>query len=125
MDDIKNFEAFYLAKIAPQITFFKKQDKEAGMWGVVMVLALIFTLVSFILTIHLKAEWHGSWVTTLLFIFSIFSIYTYTKNEDIYTNNFKEGIIKEIIKYLHPDLIYKAHSMVSVKEYRQSGLYRS
>jgi hypothetical protein len=125
MEDIKNFEDFYAAKIAPQITTFKKQDKAAGVWGVIMVLALIFTLVSFILTIHLNAEWHGAWATTILLIFSVYSIYTYTQNEDTYTNNFKEGIIKEIIKYLHPGLIYKPDSMVPEKEYRQSGLYRS
>jgi hypothetical protein len=125
MEDIKNFEDFYAAKITPQIAVFKKQDKAAGVWGVVMVVALILTLVSFILTMHLEAEWYGAWVTALLFIFSIFSIYTYTENEDTYTNNFKEGIIKEIIKYLHPDLAYKPDSMVSEKEYRQSGLYRS
>jgi Protein of unknown function (DUF3137) len=125
MEDIKNFEDFYAAKIAPQIATFKKQDKAAGVWGVIMVLALIFTLVSFILTMYLNAEWHGAWVTALLLIFSVYSIYTYTQNEDTYTNNFKEGIIKEIIKYLHPELTYKPDSMVSEKEYRQSGLYRS
>jgi hypothetical protein len=125
MEDIKNFEDFYTAKIAPKITVFKKQDKAADVWGIVMVVTLILTLISFILTMHLAAEWHGTWVTTLLFIFSIFSIYTDTENEDAYTNNFKEGIINEIIKYLHPDLIYKPDSMVSEKEYRQSGLYRS
>jgi hypothetical protein len=124
MEGIKNFEDFYSAKIAPQITVFKKKGKEAEIWGIVMVVDLILTLVSFILTLQLKAEWHGVWVTIPLFIFSIFSIYTYTQNEAAYTNHFKDGIIKEIIKYLHPDLIYKPDSMVSEKEYRQSGLYR-
>lgn len=89
-----------------------------------MVVFLILAITSLILTIVIDESWNGGIITILLFVLAIGSIGYYTKKEDAWESDFKEKVIRKIIAFLGPSLVYKPDDNVPEKEYRQSGLFR-
>ncbi len=124
MDRIKTFDEFYRTRIEPQLDDLNKQDRQANYWGTVMFLALLATVGSLILAITSTTSWGGGFVTAILAAFAFYSVYKYTKQDDDYTDNFKDNVIAAIIRFIDPGFIYKPGSMVPSREYISSGLFR-
>jgi hypothetical protein len=121
---MKDFESFYSVKIQPQLPGLIKQNRNADVWGVIMVLALLAAAASFVINIIVENYSNGTFITLLLFGFAIYSVYAYTKKESAFSNSFKTSVIKEVIDYLHPSLMYNPNKSVSSTAYTRSGLYR-
>lgn len=124
MDEIKDFETFYAINIGPVLAELKQEDKTADKWGVVMIVSLLLAIASLIFTIVIPQSWNGGIITIFLFVFAIVSIGYYTKKENEYIDDFKDKVIRKIIAYIDPGLVYKPDDTIPEREYRQSGLIR-
>ena len=124
MEEPKNFETFYATRIAPVADDLKQQDKEADNQGITMFVFVLLTILGFIFSVAGSWGWFGGLLTVLLLLAALYHINKYTKQDDAYTGNYKEKIIKEVIKYLQPNLIYKPQDFIDSKEYRRSNLFR-
>ncbi len=124
MPDIKNFEDFYALKVAPNAGRFRQEGESNDVWKIIMYISIPLTLFSLlVIMLNGTGEYSGAFVGMLI-AFTLFSIYRFTSTDNRYVNDFKETVIKEIISYLHPGLVYKPGEMITEQEYRQSGLFR-
>ncbi|MBS1511111.1 MAG: DUF3137 domain-containing protein [Bacteroidetes bacterium] len=124
MEKGKSFDTFYKTVIEPQLPELRQQDKRTNYWGWIMlvsVFALAGSLLSFFMPLLSFANWP---LSIALAIITGYALYKYTKNNDAFTDYFKDHVIAEVIKYLDPHFIYKPASMVSSAEYLTSALYR-
>lgn len=116
MKEIKDFESFYNTNLKPTLSHLKLQSSEASGWKITGLLFLMFAIMCFLLSQLL--------VAILLLAFALISIYKYTKKKKLFIRNFKENVLREIIKYLEPELIYKPNENISPVDYEKSSLYR-
>src|SRR2546425_886330 len=98
MDEIKDFESFYTIKLEPLLSNLKLQQKEAATWANTALVSGLLALLSFIGNImDYLDSFGGGWPAIFFTVLLIISIYQYTKKKDLYTDNFKETIIRQII----------------------------
>lgn len=116
MKEIKDFESFYDTNLKPALSNLKLQSSEATGWKIAGLLFLMFAIMCFLLSQILAA--------ILLLIFTLISIYKFRKKKKLFIRNFKETTLREIIKYLEPELIYKPNEYISPVDYEKSSLYR-
>ncbi|HEY5369031.1 MAG TPA: DUF3137 domain-containing protein [Hanamia sp.] len=116
MNEKKKFESFYDAKLKPTLSYLKLQSSEATGWKIAGLLFLMFAIMCFLLSQIL--------VGISLLSFTLISIYKYKKKKKLFIRNFKETALREIIKYLEPELIYKPGESISAVDYEKSSLYR-
>ena len=123
IEQIRDFETFYTLKLQALLKDLKKQGKVARNWGISAIVSGTLAILLFIGNISGYLETPGM-IAGGFTLISIISIYLYTTKKDWYVDNFKETIIKEIISYLHPGIIYTPSKYISSKEYKASGLFR-
>lgn len=116
MKEIKDFESFYDTNLKPALSNLKMQSSEATGWKIAGLLFLMFAIMCFLLSQILAG--------ILLLIFALISIYKFRKKKKLFIRNFRETALREIIKYLGPDLIYKSSEYISPVDYEKSSLYR-
>ncbi|MEO6838241.1 MAG: DUF3137 domain-containing protein [Ginsengibacter sp.] len=116
MNEKKDFENFYDTKLKPTLSYLKLQSSEATGWKITGLLFLMFAIMCFLLSQII--------VGILLLAFALISIYKYTKKKELFFRNFKETALREIIKYLEPELIYKPNENISPIDYEKSALFR-
>ena len=123
IEQIKDFETFYSLKLQALLKDLKKQGKVAGNWGISAITTGVLAILFFIGNISGYLKTPGI-IAGALALFCIVSIYMYTRKKDWYVDNFKETVIREIISYLHPGILYIPTKFISSKEYKASGLFR-
>lgn len=116
MEEIKDFDSFYDIKLQPAMNILKMQKKHASKWGIAAIVAFTLIVFSFVIEQTITG--------VICIILTVVCIYQYTKAKDTYVDSFKETIVKEIIDYLNPGMIYKPSKYVSSKAYKASGLFR-
>lgn len=116
MKEIKDFESFYDTNLKPALSNLKMQSSEATGWKIAGLLFLMFAIMCFLLSQILAG--------ILLLIFALISIYKFRKKKKLFIRNFRETALREIIKYLGPDLIYKSSEYISPVDYEKSSLFR-
>lgn len=119
----QDFDGFYSGTLAPLISGLKEQRSTATAWGITALASAVLTVVCFIAD-HNDYLPGGTSIAIFFILLLIVAIYMYTRKKDDYTERFKETVIKEIMNYLHPGLVYKPMEFIPSKEYRSSGLYR-
>lgn len=124
MPDIKNFEDFYTAKVAPYAGRFEQEGRANDTWKIIMYISIPVTLLALLVIMLNGTGDYGGAIVGVLIAFTVFSIYRFTSTDNRYVDDFKETVIKEIINYLHPGLAYKPDEVIPEQEYRQSGLFR-
>lgn len=116
MTEKKDFESFYDTNLKLTLSYLKSQSSEASGWRIAGLLFLMFAIICFLLSQII--------VGILLLCFVVISIYKYTKKKKLFFKNFKETALREIIKYLEPELIYKPNEYISPVDYEKSSLFR-
>jgi Protein of unknown function (DUF3137) len=116
MEEIKDFESFYNIRLQPFFEELKSQGHNTSIWTIVGIISLIVTILSFMLNQPI--------IGTLFLFALVYCIYKHTKNKDLFVDNYKETVIKEIITYLNPAMIYSPESSMSSDDYEKSGHYR-
>lgn len=123
IEQIQDFETFYSLRLQSLLKDLKKQGKVAGNWGISAIVTGVFAILFFIGNISGFLETPGI-IAGAFTLLCIVSIYMYTSKKDWYVDNFKEKVIREIISYLHPGILYTPSKFISSKEYKASGLFR-
>lgn len=116
MEEIKDFESFYNIKLQPFFEELKSQGDNTSIWTTVGIISFIVAILSFILNQPL--------IGSFFLIVLIYCIYKHTRNKDVFVDNYKETVIKEVINYLNPGMTYSPDSSMSAEDYEKSGHYR-
>ena len=115
MEEIKDFKSFYATKLQPFLNELKLQSDDVSKWSIRGILSLMAAVVSFVL---------GGVVLGIIFSGGlIYCIYKYAGKRDVFINNYKMNVIKEIIKYLNPEMIYSPWDSMAAEDYEKSGHY--
>jgi hypothetical protein len=120
--EAKNFESFYSLKLQALLKDLKMKGKVAARWGIIAIAAGVLAILFFIGNISGYIETSGI-IAGAFTLLCIVSIYFYTTAKDWYVDNFKQTVIREIISYLHPGILYTPSKFISSKEYKTSGLF--
>lgn len=125
MDEHNDFEGFYTSRIEPMLAQNRALQNIVRNWGWGGIIALLFTLSNFLSCQAFKNE-RTSFGSLAAFGFIVLAlcVHQYAARRDTYLENFKETIIREILSFILPDVIYKPSAYVTSKEYRRSSLYR-
>lgn len=123
IEEIKDFETFYSLRLQGLLGDLKNQGKVASNWGISAIFFGVLAILFFIGNISGYFE-SNAMIAGAFTLLSIVSIYLYTMKKDWYVDNFKKSIIKEIISYLHPGIIYSPLKFIASKDYKASGLFR-
>ncbi len=124
MDEIKDFEDFYTIKLQPLITNLKAEAGAAGNWGIIAPVTAFLAVVTFAAYQIGYIEQYSGAAIAFFIVAIVVSVYFYSSRKDKYTSDFKETIIREIISYLHPGIIYKPDEVIAKEDYKHSGLFR-
>ncbi|MEO6404688.1 MAG: DUF3137 domain-containing protein [Ferruginibacter sp.] len=125
MEERTDFETFYTTRIEPMLNKNRALRNIVRNWGWGGIIALIFTLSNFLSCQSFKDERTGfGWLAAFGIVILAMCIHQYATKRDTYLENFKETVIREILLFVLPGVIYKPSAYVPSKEYRRSGLYR-
>jgi len=124
MERLKDFDSFYEQKLAPLLKDLRLQSERSRTWGGVAIASAVTMLISFGIYLTSELPDMSGWIALISLILLIVSIYRYTLQRDNYVDDFKEKVIRQIVNYLLPDVVYKPSSFVASKEYKVSGLFR-
>lgn len=125
MDRIKNFDTFYELQLKPSIDELQQQNKKADRWGIGIVI-FAFALIPVIIYGAKDSSGNfGKWMIALMVILVGVSAHNYAKISNAFETNFKEQVIKQIIDFIQPGLIYKPGTFMSSSYFRNSGLFSS
>jgi hypothetical protein len=125
MDQIKSFDEFYDIKLKAYLEELQAQNKKAEWWGIGMVAAALLIIPALVFGLSDISGSSGKWIIIWAIATLVLCVYNYTKTNDNYESNFKELIVKQVIDFIHPGLIYKPDICISSVNYKQSGLFRS
>jgi len=121
MEQIKSFEEFYEIKLKPYLLDLQIQNRQAGHWGIALVVSFLLLIPGIILGTTIL----GGWTIATVIILLIVCVYNYTKVNDRYEDNFKEQVIHQIIDFIKPGLVYKPGKCIHSTYYKNSSLLRS
>lgn len=123
MTEQEDFEIFYEKKILPELDNLRYRAKQTGPWVVVGIISLMLVFITFF--IGSENELNNTGVLVVIFIITgIVSFYNYYKKKDDYEDEYKSGVIEEIIRYVSPGIIYKPREFMDEEFYEKSSLYR-
>ncbi|MFT3682289.1 MAG: DUF3137 domain-containing protein [Ferruginibacter sp.] len=125
MEEISSFDEFYDIKLKPYLGALKKQSRAAGYWGIAMVVHVILVIPALVYGLAEASGARGNWIIAMTIALAIISIYKYTSLNDNYESNFKDQVIRQVIHFIHPGLLYKPDNYIPVSTYKKSSLYRS
>jgi Protein of unknown function (DUF3137) len=122
--DLKGFESFYSVKLEPFMEKLKAECKAADTWSVIGILAFVLAVVILFFGIVNALPKNYGVAAFACFVLAVISYFKYIKKNDLYTDDYKESVIKEIINHISPGIIYEPDYCISEKEYKTSGLFR-
>ncbi len=114
-NQIDNFETFYSERLMPLFEKLKPAGNEASKWMVAGISSLFLCIACFVIG--------KSTVAFFLIVILIFSVFKFFSKRENFVYDYKEIIIKEIVKYINPGAIYEPLQNVSQVDYEFSGLY--
>ncbi|MEP7252634.1 MAG: DUF3137 domain-containing protein [Ginsengibacter sp.] len=115
MNDIKDFESFYSARIEPFLARLNAQSNDASKWSTAGIASVLLAVVCFFMDAPL--------VAFLLLMFTGFTVHKYSAKKNVLRNNFKTSVINEIVSYLNPGAVYSPSKRMSTNDYKTSGLF--
>ncbi len=124
MEQIKNFDDFYDIKLKAYLQQLKQQDGMAGRWGTIVVIAALFLVPALVFGLSSGSGSLGGWIVVWAIVTIFVSIYNYTKVNDSYQQNFKEQVVRQVIEFIHPGLVYKPDVCISSVNFKHSSLFR-
>jgi hypothetical protein len=124
MEQLTDFDDLYNSKLLPVMDKLKAECSNADAWGMSGLLSFVAAMVIGFLGLQLHDIPNYGFYFIPLFAFAVISLYKYGQKKDLFTNDYKEAVIKEIINSLCPGAVYKPGECISQHEYKISCLYR-
>lgn len=125
MEHIKNFDEFYDVKLKPFLDELQTQNRKVSAWGIGIIAAAFLLIASLVFGLSDAAGRAGVWIIVWAIATLALCVYNYTTTKEAYEHNFKNSIVKQVIGFIHPGLLYKPDICVSSVNYKHSSLFRS
>lgn len=123
MDRIQNFDSFYDIKLKPYIDELQQQNKKADRWGIGIIFFAFALIPVFIYGITDASGNLGKILIVVMVALVVISARNYAMISNSFETNFKEQVIKQIIDFIQPGLVYKPDVYMSSAYFRNSGLF--
>jgi len=125
MNDASDFDNFYTTHIEPSLPQLRADCKQMDNWGYAAVCAGFVCAASLVGYardyLSFRRDGWVFWISLALLLYAVFKI---GKKRDRFTDDLKEAIIREIIKYFCPGAKYKPDEYITEAEYKASSLFR-
>jgi hypothetical protein len=123
MERIKNFDSFYDIKLKPYIDELQQQNKKADRWGIGIIVFAFALIPVIIYGLDASSGNLGKCLIVIMVALVIISARNYATISNSFETNFKEQVIKQIIDFIQPGLVYKPDVYMSSSYFRNSGLF--
>jgi hypothetical protein len=123
MERTKNFDSFYELNLKPYIDELQQQNKKADRWGIGIIVFAFALIPVIIYGISGSSGNFGKFLIVLMVVLVLISAHNYAKISNAFETNFKEQVIKQIIDFIQPGLVYKPDVYMSSAYFRNSGLF--
>lgn len=124
MEAIKNFDEFYDIKVAPYLDDFKNQDQKAGYWEIAAVVSVLLIVPVMAYGLGKDSGIFGGLLIIATVAMAVVSTYNFVNVKEDYASDYKEHIVQEIIRFIHPGLEYKPDICINHTDYKNSSLCR-
>ncbi len=123
MERSKNFDSFYELKLKPSLDELQIQNKKADRWGIGIIIFAFALIPVIIYGLKGTSGNFGKCMIAVMVVLVGISAHNYAKISNAFETNFKEQVIKQIIDFIQPGLIYKPDVFMSSSYFRNSGLF--
>lgn len=125
METLQDFDTFYEEKILPSLPRLKKECRDADSWAISACVVAILGVLVFALDYSgiFPVDAVFGWIAFFTVVLAI-CLYQYVQRKEEFTKDFKELLIKEVIRFVNPGLVYQPDKWVPSVEYKASSLYR-
>ena len=113
MEQLTDFDNLYNSKLLPVMDKLKAECSNADAWGIAGLLSFVAVMAIAFLGLQLHYIPNYGFYFMALFIFAVISLYNYCQKRDLFTNDYKETVIKEIINSLCLGAVYKPGECIS------------
>ncbi len=118
-----DFDKFYAEKIEPVVPRLKEVQAESQAWKSGMVVSICVAAFYFI-SVYVNPSSGDGWFIFLLVCTILLCFYQYVRSKDIYVEEHKTLVIREVISYVAPGVVFKPFKNVSSKAFKESRLYQ-
>ncbi len=123
MEGIKNFDSFYELNLKPYIDELQQQNKKADRWGIGIIVFAFALIPVIIYGISGSSGNFGKFLIVLIVVLVVISARNYATISKAFETNFKEQVVRQIIDFIQPGLVYKPDVYMSSSYFRNSGLF--
>ena len=122
----KDFQSFYDTHLLPSLTDLRERSQVSKRWLHVTIAAALFAIIYFVFFFVINEYDDRSTAPLVAFsIVAIVSLALHINTKDDYILSFKENIVRKILDFIHPGIIYEPGKYVNSKHYKNSSLQRS
>lgn len=122
----EDFHSFYNTQLLPSLTDLRERSQVSKRWLYITLGALAFGFVYFVIFFVMEANDGISIVPLFVFfIVTLVGLGFHINSKDDYTLSFKENIVRKILDFIYPGIIYEPGKYVNSKHYKNSSLHRS
>lgn len=124
MEGIKNFDDFYDIKLKPFLAELEQKGNRAFGWGIAALLFALSVVPVLAFGLNIGIDGGGPLLIIIIIVGTVVSVYQYTRAKDDYEDRYKEQVVQQIIKFIHPGLEYKPGICINHTDYKNSSLCR-
>ncbi len=119
-----DFENLYNSKLLPVMDKLRAECRKADNWGITGLLSFVAAMViAYFGMMRGSIPFYGIYCIPL-FSLAVISLFSYTRKSDVFTDDYKKYVIREIINYLSPGIDYEPDECINEQDYKLSCLYR-
>lgn len=122
MANERSFDEFFANELNHVLVPLEKERKKISQLAI-----LSFSLVGIVVVLFLIASSGPAVVAgiaaLILFVAAIILFVIYYNRRRDYVSSFKENIVRRIINFIDPSLVYDSRASISENDYRNSGLF--
>lgn len=122
MNENTDFRSFYERELAPRLAPLETRRRSSVRLLLTAIAATVLTIILFFTADRTNSD-AGSLLAVLLLVGTIILFVLFFNRHKAYVNQFKESIVREVIRYMDPALTYRPRDCVQEPDYRKSGLY--
>ncbi len=121
----KDFESFYNEFLQPSLSELRERYRASKRWLYVTIVAFLVGIVYFIISSSASLSDSNSLTPLIIFfVIALVGLGLHINSRDDYVFSFKENIIKKIVDFIYPGIVYEHGKHINSKHYKNSCLAR-
>jgi hypothetical protein len=122
-DQVNDFDNYYTLKLQPSIARLSKEKWQTRYWKYIGIACPFLVIVLLCNLSSLDSSLIICFRIAIALLL-IISVYMYSKEQDIFVEDYKASIVKGIISYVNSSYIYLPDKSITHTDYINSSLYR-